>query len=127
MKLISLFLFLNVFAASPTETVFTVGKEKFTVYNYDEQRLGTSEKCDGVAKNRFCPNLEFLKDLSKNTKAAKLPQSTGGANPASAICNSVLKGIVVVGVDPKGNENSFCKMPTGIYIDSGTLIYYSKQ
>ena len=127
MKLISFFLLLNSLTAFASETKFTVGQQKLTIYNYDEQRIGSSEKCDSVTKNKFCASLEFLKDLGKNTKAAKLPQSTGGANPGSAICNSVLKGIVIVGVDPNGNENSFCKMPSGIYVDSGTLVYYSKQ
>ena len=127
MILISLFIFLTAQAAQPLESTFTVGQQKITIYNYPEQRISISEKCDKISRNDFCTNIEFLKDLGKNTKKAKLPVSTGGANPASAICNSVLNGIVIVAVDTDRNENSFCKLPSGIYIDSGTLTYYSKQ
>ena len=62
----------------------------------------------------------------KKIKNAKL-QHVGGTNPGSTICTEVLKGIVVVGVDSRNNENSFCRLPSGIYVDSGTLTYYSKQ
>ena len=127
MILISLFFLLAAQAGQPTESIFTVGQQKITIYNYPEQRISVSEKCDKISRNDYCKSLEFLKDLGNNTKKAKLPVSTGGANPASAICNSVLNGIVIVAVDADRNENSFCKLPSGIYIDSGTLTYYSKQ
>jgi hypothetical protein len=125
---IMLFLFsISAIAAGTSESVFTIGEQKTTIYNYKEQRVSVSEKCDEILKGHFCENLKFLKDLSGKMKGAKLEKNTGGINPGSNICTSVLEGIVVMGVDPQKNENSFCKLPSGLLIDSGTLTYYSKQ
>lgn len=110
-----------------TEKVFKVGAVDITVYDYPAQRITMSEKCDKLRQDKFCPKIEFLKNLHDATKKANLTSEAGGANPGSIICTSVLKGIVVVGVDPNQNENSFCKLPSGLYIDSGTLTYYSKK
>ena len=126
MKLILYFIILNCFAASETESHFSIGDKKIVIYNYKDQRISISEKCDSLAKEKFCTNINFLKDLNKKIKNAKL-QHVGGTNPGSTICTEVLKGIVVVGVDSRNNENSFCRLPSGIYVDSGTLTYYSKQ
>ncbi len=41
------------------------------------------------------------------------------------MCEQQFGGVVIVGVDKVNqNENSFCKMPDGSIIDSGTVMFY---
>jgi putative hemolysin len=111
--------------ASSREEIFTIANKKITFTHYPEERITISEKCASLEKNVFCKNIDFLKTLHDQKLATNLEIAPGGANPGAVVCNQVLKGIVVMGVDEKGNENSFCKMPDGLLIDSGTLTYYS--
>jgi putative hemolysin len=111
--------------ADSQEKIFSIGTKKTTFHHYEDKRITSTEKCESLKKEVFCKKLVFLKDLYDQTQAAKIQPREGGANPGSIVCNQVLKGIVVMGVDEKGNENSFCKTPDGLLIDSGTLTYYS--
>jgi hypothetical protein len=108
-----------------TDPTFKIHGKEVKFYDYKDYRITTSQKCDSLSKqNKFCKELEFLLTLKEKVKDANLGPNQGGMNPGSRICSDVLKGIVVMGIDKDKNENSFCKLKSNLYIDSGTLAYY---
>lgn len=120
-----LVLFISEFClASETSTFQLLGKPvKF--FNYPEQHITVSKSCDLLkTKNEFCEDLKFLKTISLSKAGL---QGTGGVNASSIICSETLKGKVYVGFDENKNENSFCLLPSGFYIDGGTITYYAVE
>jgi hypothetical protein len=108
-------------------TAFTVGTKKVQFYHYPEQRITVSKKCDQIPKGQFCDEIAFLPNLKTMTEKAKLGPNRGGMNPGSRVCSEVLKGLVLMGLDEKKNENSFCQLKNDLLIDTGTLTYYSMK
>jgi putative hemolysin len=65
----------------------------------------------------------------------KLPQATlsavrgelsGGRNPGAVVCLK-LGGESVVGLDVRGNENSFCRFDDGSLISNGSLHAHARE
>jgi len=103
---------------------FRIEGKKIDFFDYDEMRVTVSKECKDLHKKKFCKDLEFLNDISFSKAGIK---GTGVSNPGSTICTKLLNGRVVFGRDLDNNENSFCRLKDGTYIDSGTLTYYAMK
>ena len=110
---------------SETVSVFKILNNKIKFYNYPDLRLTISKECREANLNgSLCKNLNFLNSVS----IKKLePDNIGNQNPSSVICKKYLNGKVILGYDGNKNENSFCKLPDGLYVDGGTISYYAHK
>lgn len=103
---------------------FKIAGKKIEFFQYDEMRVTISKKCEDLNQKKLCKDLEFLNDISLSKAGIT---GTGTRNPGSTICTKLLGGRVVFGRDSENNENSFCHLKDGTYIDSGTLTYYAMK
>lgn len=68
-------------------------------------------KIDGLVVNKACLEKECdATRKGKEFKDAELPVESlvGGKNPKAVRCKELMGGTVVIGLDRKGNEQSFC-------------------
>lgn len=111
--------------AEETISEFKIVNQTIKFYNYPDLRLTTSASCpEAKDKGTLCKNLDFLNTVSMKKLEA---EDVGNQNPSSFICKKYLNGKVLVGYDSNNNENSFCKLPDGLYVDGGTIAYYAHK
>ena len=113
--LLSIFFALPAFATE----AFNIDGVRHTFSTNKEKRITINNVCK---TNKKCMALTTLKSLSMSAVAAT--DLSGGANPGPILCEQQAKGKVVMGLDPNGNQNSFCIFSDGSIIDNGTLTYY---
>lgn len=83
-----------------------------------------SKPCSSAKNGKLCANLDFLNTVSYKATGRV---GTGNGNPGSTVCKVLLKGTVFIGEDEEKNQNSFCLLKDDLYIDNGTLTYYSQK
>ncbi len=105
-------------------TNYKIREENIKFFSYPGLRLTLSKPCKLAEKSKLCSNLDFLHTIT--LKKAGL-DGTGGQNPSSIICKKLLDGKIYIGIDKDNNENSFCRLADGTYIDGGTLTYYAEK
>ncbi len=119
------FVFLpSVFAQESAVIQYKIGNDIVSIYNYEDSRIMTSEKCDSLKDQKLCPSIKFLEDITLKKAGIK---GIGDITAGPTICKKLLKGTVFIAINVKNkNENSFCKLKN-LYIDHGTLVYYSAK
>jgi hypothetical protein len=101
--------------------LFEIKGEKIVFIQDDRLRLLITQNCYTPNKKARCLALESLSKVSYRKIRSQL---TGGKNPGIVICQKQTKGKVVVGIDSKKNQNSFCSFSDASIIDTGTLTHY---
>lgn len=92
-----------------------VEREQMAAYKGPQGERGwISEKCLGA---QGCEALRVLPTIR-----VRAVQTDGGQNPGAVLCSKHLGGTVRIGIDPKGNQQSFCRFADGSMIDNGTLM-----
>lgn len=110
--------------AHAAEQSFELGGKQVNFFRSEEKHLTVSRGC---LKSNGSLSCQAYESLSKASLDGLESKNSGGANPGARICDSELKGEVVIGRDKSGNENSFCRFSDGSLVSSGTLMYYGRQ
>ncbi|MBI3555013.1 MAG: hypothetical protein HY074_01965 [Deltaproteobacteria bacterium] len=71
-----------------------------------------------------CDAYSALKQASLRDLDSEL---SGGIEPGAVVCDKRLKAKVVLGVDGKRNENSFCLLGDGSMVSLGGLAYHARK
>ncbi|MFN8791433.1 MAG: hypothetical protein ACK5Y2_08270 [Bdellovibrionales bacterium] len=106
------------------EELFQIDGKQVKFFRYEEMRISISKECKKLIDKKLCDNIDFLSNITLSKAGIS---GTGSTNPGSIICKKLLHGSVVIGRDNENNENSFCRLKDGTYIDSGTLTYYATK
>lgn len=109
--------------AEDNVSIFKISEKNIKFYNYPKLKLTVSKPCEIAEAGKLCDYLSFLNKISLNATGLKI----GGLNPASVICEKTLQGKVHIGIDTNNNENSFCYLKDGFYIDGGTINFYAEK
>lgn len=97
-----------------------ISSEAFAVeiYNVGQLQIAFAEK-DGFIVNRKCAKIGCMA-LKKARKFKDQQPSNdllvGGKNPQAVKCKSLMEGEVVIALDGKGNEQSFCRFKDDSYL-----------
>lgn len=118
--MIALLWALSAFAADLPKSEYSFVQGKIAFVTDEPNKLTISADClkDGAFK---CDAANGLKKLSWKKR------KKSDENPGSFLCQKQLQGLVVVGVDSAGDENSFCRFPDGSMVDSGSLIHRARK
>lgn len=93
-----------------------------------QQRLTLSDRCSpDFETNLTKMKCQAAQALSTARLSGVRPGQLGSRNPGSVVCKEVLHQTVVMGVDVRGDESTYCLFPDGSLVDNGTLHYYAKQ
>jgi len=88
------------------------------------------DKKAGIIINREChsANGKFDCQAAKALKKAsfKTVKIEGGANPGAVMC-APLGGRVVLSVDARKNETTYCQFPDGSLVANGTITFHARQ
>src|SRR5689334_19012012 len=93
--------------------LFVIGGQQMRFAQDPARRLMLDESC---ARSRQC--LAF-RGFERTEKEELGGQDQPAASLGAWLCRGPLKGTVVRGFDPSGNQNSFCAFSDGSYIDTG--------
>jgi hypothetical protein len=111
-------------ATEPTKAYFQFDSKKIEFVEFLDKRILISSSCvDSNNIRAICLINLKLKELSLKKI---LPLQIGGKNLGGLICKNELNGVSILGLDPRGNENTFCKITDNIIVDNGTLEYYGR-
>ncbi len=91
---------------STEELVYVFGSEKYVSF----------KRANGHIVSMHCADAGGCIALKMAKKKYKAPNSNGGKNPSSVKCTKGLRGMVVLGRDLEGNNQSFCKFSDGSYL-----------
>lgn len=101
--------------------VFKEGEQAFVT---DEARqLLISASCRRPDGKFQCEAFSKMKALSWKKRRT----GEGEGNPATHLCEKQMKGVIVVGKNQNGDENTFCRMPDGSLVDGGSIIYRARK
>lgn len=119
MRFAVLFLLGVSFAGAGERFRLKVGNETVEFVRYPEKHLVLSANCQQENGSLSCEAYSALTKLSSSREPLK--HSRGGANPGAVLCARKLGGKVVIGVDEKGNQQSFCLFSDQSYVSSGSI------
>jgi putative hemolysin len=119
------FLLILIFSSShgeePQGSIFKFGNKniEFIVQN----KLVISKNCSQISPPAKCMATKSIMNVS----FLAINRMEGGVNPGARICKMQAGGHVLLGVDSKGNEMTFCRFADDSLISNDSLIYASLQ
>lgn len=98
--------------------LFSMNTFAVEIYNFGEMKIAFAEK-DGFIVNKKCAKVGCMALKKGKQYKDKLPANmvlVGGKNPMAVRCKELMKGEVIIAVDSKGNEQSFCRFKDDSYL-----------
>ena len=103
---------------------FRFGERHVEFIHRATEHVTVSATC--FSKNA-APNCEAYAAVKRASLKGLKGEMHGGVEPGAVVCAQGLHAKVVLGVDDKSNENSFCQFNDGSMVSLGGLAYHARK